>query len=62
VYLLCAVITNCIGTVECHLQFDTNETRTDTKRSPAKEQIHGSLPVAIDEAQPPCKYMQNSWE
>jgi len=31
------------------LQSDTNEARTDTKRSPATAQLHGSVPVILDE-------------
>jgi hypothetical protein len=59
-YFSCAVITDCICTVECHLQFDTNKARTDTKRSPATAQFHGSVPVILDETQTFCKYMENT--
>jgi len=45
VYLGCDAITNCICTVECHLQFDTNKAKTHTKRSPATAQFHGTVSV-----------------
>jgi len=60
VYLLCAAITNFIYTVQCHLQFDTNEPKTDIKRSQATAHFHGSLPGIVGESQTLSKYMQNS--
>jgi hypothetical protein len=58
-YLSCAAITNCVCTVECHLQFDTHKAKTDTKRFPARAFFHGSVPVILGETQAHCKYMQN---
>ena len=60
VYLSCAAITNGSCTVECHLQLDKNKVRTDTKRSPARAHVHGSLPVILGESQTLSKYTHNS--
>jgi len=62
VYLLFAAITNCVCTVQCHLQFDTNKARTDTKRFPATAQFYGFVPVILGETQTIRKYMENTCE
>jgi hypothetical protein len=59
-YLSCAVITNCICTVECHLRFDKSAASTNTKRSPATAHFNGSVPAILSETQTLCKYMHNA--
>ena len=60
VYLSCAANTNCICTVECHLQFNTNKEKTDTKSSSATAQFQYSVPVILGENQTLCKYKHNN--